>query len=110
MKLHKATRISIIAEKLLHDGVCRIIMESGAKGYSVFDGGGGMGSHGCHSPHAPAHAPAVVGDFAIVKIESVVAKREVAEEIAAKVADVYFSRYSGIVYLEDVDVLRPEKF
>ena len=35
---------------------------------------------------------------------------ETAERIAGKVAETYFENYSGITYLEDVEILRPHKF
>ena len=105
MIFHKANRVTIPAEKLIQDGITKIIDEEGAKGYSVFEGGG-RGRHGIHSMHP---AP-IVDDFVIVKIETVVAKREVAEAIAERVAATYFKEYPGIVYLDTVDILRPEKF
>jgi hypothetical protein len=35
---------------------------------------------------------------------------EAAEGIAEKVATTYFNNYSGITYLQDVEILRPHKF
>jgi hypothetical protein len=34
----------------------------------------------------------------------------VAEAIAEQVAESYFANYAGIVYIDDVEVLRREKF
>ena len=103
--LHRATRISVIAEKLIQDGIVRIIEAAGATGYSFFDGAG-KGQRGLH----PAHRPSVVDGFSIVKIEAVVSDRRLAERIAEQVAEAFFETYSGVVYLDDVEVLRPEKF
>ena len=36
MTIHTATRVSIVAEKLIRDGITRIIEEQGGTGYSVF--------------------------------------------------------------------------
>ncbi len=105
MKTHKATLISIVAEKLIHDGVTRILENAGATGYSFFEGAG-KGEHGRH----PAHSPSIVDDFAIVKTEVIVNDRRVAEQIAAEIAETYFAKYSGIIYMEEIEVLRPEKF
>jgi hypothetical protein len=105
MKTHQATRISIVAEKLIQDGVVRILEDAGASGYSVFDGGG----KGGHGPH-PVHRPSIVGEFAIVKIETIVSSRDTAEAIAEQVAAAYFGDHSGVIYLSTVDVLRPDKF
>jgi len=102
---HKATKISIVAEKLIQHGITHIIEQAGASGYTVIDGGG-KGSHGVRATDRPS----VVGDFAIVKIEVVMSDAEKARKIAEKVAEDYFDRYSGIVYIEEVEVLRPQKF
>lgn len=102
---HNATRITIIAEKLIQDGICDIVEAAGATGYSFFEGGG-KGQHGLH----PTHRPSVVGDFAIVKIEAVVGDRETADQIAEQITEQYFGNYSGIIYLERVEILRPGKF
>ncbi|MEO1140365.1 MAG: hypothetical protein AAFW87_13015, partial [Pseudomonadota bacterium] len=45
-----------------------------------------------------------------VKIESVVGDRETAESIIDAVAAKYFDNYSGITYVEPVEILRPHKF
>jgi len=105
MKTYKATRISIVAEKLIEDGIIRILEDAGATGYSVFEGGG-KGSHGPH----PLHRPAIVDGFAIIKIEAILGNRNAAERIADAVTQKYFGQYSGIVYLDDVEILRPAKF
>lgn len=105
MMTHKATRISIIAEKMIHDGITRILDNAGATGYSFFEGAG-KGSHGPY----PAHRPSIVDGFAIVKTEAIVKDRTVADQIAEEIAGAYFKEYSGIIYMEEVEVLRPEKF
>ena len=102
---HTATKVSIITEKLIETGVEKICLDEGATGYTVFDGSG-MGSHGLRSRDRPA----VVSAFALIKIEVIVADASVAERIAEKVASTYFKDYSGIVYLDRVEVLRREKF
>lgn len=105
MKTFNATRISIIAERLIQDGIIRILDETGATGYSIFEGGG-KGGHRVH----PAHRPSIVEAFSIVKIEAIVSNRAIAEDIAEKVAAKYFADQSGVIYLHEVEVLRPDKF
>ncbi|MCR9122849.1 MAG: hypothetical protein NXH91_11300 [Phyllobacteriaceae bacterium] len=102
---HKATKIVIITEKLIVDGVTKIIEEAGASGYTMVQAGG-KGSRGVRS----SGRPAVVDAFANVKIEVITATREMAEQIADNVAARYFDNYSGITYLEEVEILRPHKF
>jgi nitrogen regulatory protein PII len=102
---YKATRISITAEKLLEDGIIKIVEEAGATGYTVIEGSG-KGAHGLRTRDRPA----VVGAFSIVKIEVVTADHDLAERIAEKVSTKYFGNYSGIVYLDEVEIFRPKKF
>lgn len=102
---HKATKIVIITEKLIVEGVTTIIEEAGASGYTMVQAAG-KGSRGVRS----SGRPAVVDAFANVKIEVITATRAMAEQIADKVAARYFENYSGITYLEEVEILRPHKF
>ena len=102
---HKATKTVIITEKLIFDGVVRIIDEAGASGYTVV-AAGGKGSRGVRT----SGRAAVVDAFANVKIAVITASREMAEQIAEKVAAQYFENYSGVTYLEEVEILRVHKF
>jgi len=102
---YQAKRISIVTEKLNEREIERIVEEAGATGYTVFEGSG-KGSHGVKTRDRPS----VVGAFSLVKIEVIVADRATAETIAERVADTYFEHYSGIVYIDDVEILRQEKF
>ncbi len=101
----KAMKITIVSETLIQAGITGIIEDAGASGYTVLEGGG-KGQHGVRSTAGAK----VVGAFGIVKIEVIVADRNVAETIANEIAATYFENYSGIVYLEEVEVLRPKKF
>jgi nitrogen regulatory protein PII len=102
---HPATKISIVTEKLNEHQIEQLIGEAGAKGYTVFEGSG-KGSHGIRA----GGRPSVVGDFSLIKIEVIVADRQTADAIVEKVASTYFKNFSGIVYMESVEVLRLEKF
>jgi hypothetical protein len=54
---------------------------------------------------------AIVSDsFANIKIEIITADPEVAKRIADEVAAKYFDNYSGITYLDQVEVHRLNKF
>jgi len=105
MKTYPAFKITIVAEKLIQDQIVAIMEAAGATGYSVFDGDG----RGAQGPH-PAHRPSIVREFAIVKLESIVATRETAEAIAETVSAKFFETYPCIVYLDQVEVLRRAKF
>lgn len=103
--IYKATKIVIITEKLIFNGVAKIIEEEGASGYTMV-AAGGKGSRGIRS----SGRPAVVDAFANVKVEVICASKGMAERIADRVANQYFENYSGITYLEEVEILRPHKF
>lgn len=100
---YRAKRVSIVTEKLNERQIEEIVEAAGASGYTVFEGSG-KGSHGVKGRHH------LVNDFSLVKIEVIVGSRETAEAIAEAVADRYFEDYAGIVYIDDVEVLRREKF
>ncbi len=100
---YMAKKVSIVVEKLNEREIERIVEAAGAKGYTVFEGSG-KGSHGVKN------RPSLVNAFSLVKIEVIVGSLEMAEAIAEQVADTYFEHYAGIVYIDDVAVLRREKF
>ena len=102
---HDASKIVIITEKIIADGVAGILEREGATGYTMV-AAGGKGSRGVR----PATRPAIVEDFANVKIEAIVPDMEIAERIADAVAAEFFGNYSGITYLEPVQILRKHKF
>ena len=106
MTFHKAKKVVIIAEKMLTEKILNIIEASGARGYTVVPAGG----KGAHHRHFTSERASVVDDFATVRIEVVVRDKSVAETIGNDVVEKCFGNYSGIVYLEDVEILRPAKF
>lgn len=106
MTLHVAEKVVVITEKIISKGVCDIIEGCGATGYTITEAGG-KGSRGIR---ATTQRASVVDDFANVKIEIIVNNTAMAENIMDRVKQTYFQNYSGITYLEDVRILRPEKF
>ncbi|MEM6780313.1 MAG: P-II family nitrogen regulator [Pseudomonadota bacterium] len=104
MEHHKAKKIVIITEKLIVDKVTKLIEQCGATGYTI-TAAGGKGSRGVRSARGgPSDA------FNNVKIEVITASDQQANDIADKLAEKYFKNYSGITYLVDVEILRPQKF
>ncbi|MEM6903415.1 MAG: hypothetical protein AAF556_09290 [Pseudomonadota bacterium] len=103
--IHKAKKVVIITEKIIADQVTALIEECGGSGHTVV-AAGGKGSRGIRR----ADRANVVGDFANVKIEVITDSMEVAEAIATRTAETFFENYSGITYLEEVEILRPHKF
>jgi nitrogen regulatory protein PII len=96
----KVTRLVIITETVLLSKVTKIIEAAGATGYTVM-AAGGVGSRNTRS----SGQPAVSDTFSNVKLEVLTASEDVARSIADQVAKKYFDNFSGIAYLDDVEVL-----
>jgi nitrogen regulatory protein PII len=95
-----ATKLVIITEKVLLSKVTKIIQAAGATGYTVM-AAGGVGSRNTRS----SGQPAVSDTFSNIKIEVITASDDIARAIAKQVAEKYFDNFSGIIYLDDIDVL-----
>jgi nitrogen regulatory protein PII len=96
----KATKLVIITENVLLNKVTKIIQAAGATGYTVM-AAGGVGSRNTRS----SGQPAVSDTFSNVKIEVITANDDIARAIATQVADKYFDNFSGIIYLDEIEVL-----
>ncbi len=95
-----ATKLVIITEKVLLSKITKIIQAAGATGYTVM-AAGGVGSRNTRS----SGQPAVSDTFSNIKIEVITANDEVSRVIAKQVADKYFDNFSGIIYLDAIEVL-----
>lgn len=104
--LYKATKVIIVTENLIAKKVCSIIEESKATGYTIVPAGG-KGSHNFHSTSDKA---TVVEDFVNIKIEVIVKDKNMGVDIITRLVEECFEDYSGITYLEEVEINRPEKF
>ncbi len=103
--MHKATKLVIITERILLEEVTSLIDEMGATGYT-YSSVGGKGSRGKRSQMRAQ----VSGVTTNVKIEVIVSGHDIADAIAEALAERFFENYSGIVYVEPVEILRPTKF
>lgn len=102
---HKATLISVWTEKLFEEEIIEILEDEGAKGYSIFEGGGNGPFHLHKSNYS-----SVVDEFRIIKIEVIVLKPETADQIASRLMNDYFDQQPGIVSLSEVEIFRAQKF
>jgi nitrogen regulatory protein PII len=103
--MENAQKIVIITEKVITREVTQLIEECGATGYTTSPAGG-KGSRGVRSTDRD-----VLSDtFANIKIEIIVNDLAMAEDIALKVREEFFQNYSGIIFVEDVKIIRAEKF
>jgi nitrogen regulatory protein PII len=105
MDHHKASKVVIITEKIILGKVAKLIEDAGARGYTVTPAGG-KGSRGVRSTSRAN----VVDELGNIKIEVITGSLETANRIADEVAEQFFDNYSGITYLEEVQILRPHKF
>lgn len=103
--MYTATKLVIITERSIIDGVAALLEDGGATGYTFVDAGG-KGSRGKRQTRNAG----IGGVMANVKIEAIVPDHATAERILDRVADAYFQHYSGIAYVEPVEILRPHKF
>jgi len=103
--VHKAKKVVIITEKIIQEQVAELVDSCGASGYTV-SSTGGKGDRGIRS----AERGGVNDSYANVKFEIITASEETATTIATEVADKFFNNYSGITYLENVEIVRPQKF
>lgn len=106
MELHTAKKVVIITEKIISDGVFKIIEECGGTGYTCTTASG----KGSRNIRSSAGRAVVVDDLTNLKVDVIVKDKATAQKIMEAVAAKYFKNYSGITYMEDVDILRPEKF
>ncbi len=105
MDHHKASKVVIITEKIIVEKVAKLIENAGARGYTITPAGG-KGSRGVRSTNRAN----VVDEFSNVKIEVITGSKDAANRIADEVTEQFFDNYSGITYLEEVEILRPDKF
>lgn len=104
--LHKAIKVIIVTEKLISDDICKLIEECGATGFTLVSASG----RGSRDKRSRTARGSVMEDFSNIKIEVIVHDKELAEKITDAVVHQYFDHYCGITYLEEVEILRPQKF
>ena len=104
--MHAATKVVIITERSILEGIADLLEEHGATGYT-YTAAGGKGSRG---KRRIDRAPQITGIMENVKIEVIVPDHDVAERITEAVVEAFFDHYSGITYVEPVEILRPGKF
>ena len=94
------TLISIITEAAIEDALLRDLDKLGVRGYTVSDARG-RGSRGVRD--------AAWDEAANIRIE-VICSRTLAESILSHVQTHYYTNYAMVAFLQEVEILRPEKF
>jgi nitrogen regulatory protein PII len=93
-------KLTIITEAILETILLDDIEKLGAKGHTIFEVSG-KGARGARK-----------GDWEQnrnVQID-IICDEQVASKIAQHCAEKYYQHYAMIIYLSDVEVLRPQKF
>ena len=91
--------VTVIAERILKDRLTQAIRTMGAKGFTLTDVSG-EGSRGVRASEWEGHN---------LKIETVVST-QVANTIVAHISEHYFQHHAVIVYTQDVQVVRGDKY
>jgi nitrogen regulatory protein PII len=97
---NQRTLVTVIAESALEREVTRELDALGVGGYTITDARG-RGSRGKRSSNW-AHS----GN---IRIE-VVCDRPLSEKVMQRLREKYYENYAMIMFCQDVEVLRPEKF
>lgn len=102
---HRATQLSIIAEKIFESEIIGLLIEEGAKGYTIYEGGGNSSFH----LHPSSHT-AMIDALHLIKIEVIILDATAADRMAERLMEEFFVDQPGIVSLHEVMILRPQKF
>lgn len=99
MNLKSLKLITIIAEAVISEKIIREIQAQGAKGYTATSVEG-QGSRGVRASEWEGKNS---------KIQAIV-NEEIAEKILSLLAEHYFPNYAVIAYVQDVGVVRGDKY
>lgn len=99
MNEHNLKLVTVIVERVIRDRITEDLKKLGATGHTLTDVTG-EGSRGVRASE---------WEGSNVKIETVVSPT-VAEAILRHVSDTYFEHFAVIVYTQDVQVVRGDKY
>ena len=100
MEYHTRKLLTVVTEAVLEGTLVRDIERLDAHGYTITDARG-KGSRGVRNASWQASGN--------IRIE-VVCDAKTAEAIAAHLQAQYYDDYAMVLFVSDIDVLRPEKF
>lgn len=102
MQLYKAKKVIIVTEATVLNVISKLATELGTSSYTV-SRASGKGASGSRL------VDDISGVLSNVKIE-IITNEEIAHKLVVALVNRYFQHYAGIVYLQDVEVVQPEKF
>jgi len=101
MKPQNAKLVVIVAESIIEEQVINLIKSLGISGYIVYHG---ITGHGDKKTWAGFDGAGIFGDN--FRIETVVFDEIHANNIMNEVCSQFFKKYSGIVYITDISIIR----
>lgn len=100
LQLEKRTVLTVITEAAMEKTMLRDLKQLGVRGYTVLDARG-QGSRGARD--------AAWGEAANIRIE-VICTRALAETVLQDFLTRYYDNYAMVAFLQDVEIVRPNKF
>jgi nitrogen regulatory protein PII len=105
MEFYKAKKVVIVTESAILDDILELLAQLGVTGYTVQRAIGGKGQRGERFGQDFDFS----GMLTNVRVE-VITKDELARKIALQVKERFFKNFAGIIYLQEGEVVQPEKF
>ncbi len=98
--MEKKKLVTIVTESILEKKIAKDVLRLGARGYMITETSG-QGERGTRSSDWEQNRN--------IRVE-IVCDRSVSEKIIEYMAKTYYEDYAMIVFVHDVEVVRPEKF
>lgn len=103
MELHKMKKLEIIVKGEDLQFVLDLLERAGVPGYTIIHNLSGKGSHGFHEGHL------LFNEEDVLDMVVVVTDEEKSEAILEGLLP-FFNKHSGVVFVSEVMVSRPQKF
>ena len=100
LSTEKRTLLTVITESVIEEILLKDLEKLGVRGYTVSDARG-RGDHGVRD--------ATWGEVSNIRLE-VICTRALAELVLEHIQSHYYDNYAMVAFLQDVEILRPEKF
>jgi nitrogen regulatory protein PII len=100
LQTEKRTVLTVITESAIEKNLLRDLKQMGVRGYTIVDARG-QGRRGVRT--------AAMGESANIRIE-VICTRAMAETVLEDFLARYYDNFAMVAYLQDVEIIRPDKF
>ena len=100
LSTEKRTLLTVITESAIEDTLLKDLDKLGVHGYTVSDARG-RGGRGVRD--------ATWGEVSNIRLE-VICQRDLAEAVLSHIQSHYYANYAMVAFLQDIEILRAEKF